>query len=111
MTALAVEGTEPTVGPDTLLECADLSDAADGRVDDLSKGTRMRLNLAGPLINRPELLFLDEPTSGQDPVGPTLPRGLVREAVDAGCTVFLATHDMAPHGAGMWTDAGRVAAS
>ena len=85
----------PVEDPDTLLERVDLADAAGRRADDLSKGMRMRLNLARALINRPELLFLDEPTSGQDPVRSALLRGLVREAADTGCTVFLTTHDMA----------------
>ncbi|GHD31596.1 ABC transporter ATP-binding protein [Nocardiopsis kunsanensis] len=84
----------PVEDPDTLLERVDLGDAADRRVSDLSKGMKMRLNLARALVNRPELLFLDEPTSGQDPVRAALLRGVVREAADAGCTVFLTTHDM-----------------
>lgn len=84
----------PVEDPDALIERVDLADAADRRVDELSKGMRMRLNLARSLINRPELLFLDEPTSGQDPVRSALLRGLVREVAEAGCTVFLTTHDM-----------------
>lgn len=84
----------PLEDPDTLLERVDPADAADRRVDDLSKGMRMRLNLARALVNRPELLFLDEPTSGQDPVRSALLRELVRDVADAGCTVFLTTHDM-----------------
>ncbi|MFW6639939.1 ABC transporter ATP-binding protein [Nocardiopsis algeriensis] len=85
----------PVEDPDVLLERVDLADAADRRVTDLSKGMRMRLNLARAMVNRPELLFLDEPTSGQDPVRSALLREAVREAADAGCTVFLTTHDMA----------------
>ncbi|ADH67107.1 MULTISPECIES: ABC transporter ATP-binding protein [Nocardiopsis] len=85
----------PVEDPGELLARVDLADAADRRVDDLSKGMRMRLNLARALVNRPELLFLDEPTSGQDPVRSALLREVVREAADRGCTVFLTTHDMA----------------
>ncbi|MCK9868490.1 ABC transporter ATP-binding protein [Nocardiopsis dassonvillei] len=84
----------PVEDPGELLARVDLADAADRRVDDLSKGMRMRLNLARALVNRPELLFLDEPTSGQDPVRAALLREVVREAADRGCTVFLTTHDM-----------------
>ncbi|GHD37551.1 hypothetical protein GCM10007147_45660 [Nocardiopsis kunsanensis] len=84
----------PVEDPDALLERVDLTDAADRRADELSKGMRMRMNLARSLINRPELLFLDEPTSGQDPVRSALLRGLVRETAQTGCTVFLTTHDM-----------------
>ncbi|NYH54803.1 fluoroquinolone transport system ATP-binding protein [Nocardiopsis arvandica] len=85
----------PVEDPDELLARVDLSEAADRRADDLSKGMRMRLNLARALVNRPDLLFLDEPTSGQDPVRAALLRGVVRAAADAGATVFLTTHDMA----------------
>ncbi|NKY98868.1 ABC transporter ATP-binding protein [Nocardiopsis alborubida] len=84
----------PVEDPGELLARVDLADAADRRVDDLSKGMRMRLNLARALVNRPELLFLDEPTSGQDPVRSALLREVIREAADRGCTVFLTTHDM-----------------
>ncbi|MFD6951368.1 ATP-binding protein [Nocardiopsis sp. TSRI0078] len=84
----------PVEDPDELLARVDLSDAADRRVDDLSKGMRMRLNLARALVNRPDLLFLDEPTSGQDPVRAALLREVVRGAAGAGATVFLTTHDM-----------------
>jgi fluoroquinolone transport system ATP-binding protein len=85
----------PVEDPGELLARVDLADAADRRVDDLSKGMRMRLNLARALVNRPELLFLDEPTSGQDPVRSALLRDVIRGAADRGCTVFLTTHDMA----------------
>ncbi len=46
-------------------------------------------------MNRPELLFLDEPTSGQDPVHAADIRDLIRAQAEAGRTVFLTTHDMA----------------
>lgn len=85
----------PVEDPDTLLERVDLADAANRRVSDLSKGMRMRLNLARAMVNRPELLFLDEPTTGQDPVRSALLREVIREAAEGGCTVFLTTHDMA----------------
>ncbi|MFD3685108.1 ABC transporter ATP-binding protein [Nocardiopsis sp. NPDC058631] len=85
----------PVEDPDALLERVDLADAANRRVTDLSKGMRMRLNLARALVNRPELLFLDEPTSGQDPVRSARLRDVIREAAEGGCTVFLTTHDMA----------------
>ncbi|MEY9214401.1 ABC transporter ATP-binding protein [Thermobifida halotolerans] len=85
----------PVADLDELLARVDLADAADRRAGDLSKGMRMRLNLARAMVNRPELLFLDEPTSGQDPVRAARLRGLVRAAAEAGSTVFLTTHDMA----------------
>ncbi|TDQ44253.1 ABC transporter ATP-binding protein [Actinorugispora endophytica] len=85
----------PTADVDELLERVDLADAAGQRAGTLSKGMRMRLNLARALVNQPELLFLDEPTSGQDPVRAAMLRDLVREQADQGRTVFLTTHDMA----------------
>ncbi|QBI55163.1 ABC transporter ATP-binding protein [Streptomonospora litoralis] len=77
-----------------LLELVELGAAADRRVDGFSKGMRMRLNLARALLNRPELLFLDEPTGGQDPVRAAALREVVREQARQGTTVFVTTHDM-----------------
>jgi fluoroquinolone transport system ATP-binding protein len=51
--------------------------------------------LARALLHRPELLFLDEPTAGLDPVTARRIRQVIREARDAGATIFLTTHDMA----------------
>ena len=50
-----------------LLEQFDLTDAADRRVENYSGGMRRRLDLAASLIDRPEVIFLDEPTTGLDP--------------------------------------------
>jgi fluoroquinolone transport system ATP-binding protein len=85
-------GVEPI---DALLELVDLADAADQRVATFSKGMQMRLNLARALLNRPEVLFLDEPSSGLDPIHAAGIRELIRAQADQGRTVFLTTHDMA----------------
>ena len=85
---------DPVEDPDELLARVDLTEAANRRAADLSKGMSIRLNLARALVSRPEVLFLDEPTSGQDPVRSALLRQVIREEVDRGCTVFLTTHDM-----------------
>ncbi|MDT0328599.1 ABC transporter ATP-binding protein [Nocardiopsis lambiniae] len=84
----------PVEDVDALLAAVDLTEAADRRLSDLSKGMRMRLNLARALVDRPDVLFLDEPTSGQDPVRAALVRDVVRGAAERGCAVFLTTHDM-----------------
>jgi ABC-2 type transport system ATP-binding protein len=55
---------------------------------------KQRLHLARGLLNDPEVLFLDEPTIGLDPVGARELRVLVRELADAGKTIFLTTHYM-----------------
>ena len=80
--------------PDRLLERVGLFEDGDKRVGEFSKGMRGRLTLARALLHRPELLFLDEPTAGLDPVTARRIRQVIREARDAGATVFLTTHDM-----------------
>ncbi|PSK98422.1 fluoroquinolone transport system ATP-binding protein [Murinocardiopsis flavida] len=100
--------------PAELLHRVGLAEFADRRAATFSKGMRMRLNLARALVNRPRLLFLDEPTSGQDPVHAAMLREVIRAEADRGATVFLTTHDM--HTADRLCDrlafvaAGRIAA-
>src|SRR5687767_12810079 len=79
---------------ESLLECIGLREDADKRVGEFSKGMRGRLTFARALLHRPELLFLDEPTAGLDPVSARRIRQVIREARDGGATVFLTTHDM-----------------
>ncbi len=78
----------------SLLRWVGLSDSLDRPLADLSKGMRGRVNLARSLVHDPELLFLDEPTAGLDPVNARLVRRLIREENARGTTVFLTTHDM-----------------
>jgi fluoroquinolone transport system ATP-binding protein len=85
----------PVEPVDGLLELVDLGAAADQRVATFSKGMQMRLNLARALLNRPEVLFLDEPSSGLDPVHAAGIRDLIRAQAAEGRTIFLTTHDMA----------------
>jgi len=84
----------PTLAPDEVLDQVGLSADADKRVEQFSKGMQIRLNLARSLINRPDLLFLDEPTGGLDPANARIVRDLIRAQQRRGCTVFLTTHDM-----------------
>lgn len=60
----------------------------------LSGGQQQAVNLAGALIGRPELVFLDEPTAGLDPRARRLTWDLIGAARDAGVAVLLTTHDM-----------------
>ena len=79
---------------DHLLDRVGLLEDADKRVAEFSKGMRVRLTLARALLHAPELLFLDEPTTGLDPVTARRIRQLIRDTRDEGVTVFLTTHDM-----------------
>jgi fluoroquinolone transport system ATP-binding protein len=85
----------PTEDPLTLLETVDLAGDAHTRVAKFSKGMQMRLVFVRALLNRPELLFLDEPTTGMDPVNARRIKDVIRRVRDQGLTVFLTTHDMA----------------
>ena len=85
---------ETAESPEDLLERVGLDRDADKRVGEFSKGMRGRLTLARALLHRPELLFLDEPTAGLDPVTARRIRHVIRSARDGGATVFLTTHDM-----------------
>lgn len=64
------------------------------RVETYSKGMRQRLMIARSLVNRPRVLFLDEPTTGLDPVSAATIQAIIREEQARGTTVFLTTHDM-----------------
>jgi fluoroquinolone transport system ATP-binding protein len=85
----------PALPPLEVLAEVDLTEAADQRVEQFSKGMKMRLNLARALLHDPELLFLDEPTSGQDPTRARRTRELIGKLKARGKTVFLTTHNMA----------------
>ncbi len=74
-----------------VLERFNLADAADRRASGYSGGMRRRLDLAASLIGRPEILYLDEPTTGIDPGSRLDIWRLVRELVDDGTTVLLTT--------------------
>ena len=65
------------------------------RVDRYSKSMRVRLSFARSILCRPRLLFLDEPTTGLDPVSARRIKDLILEHRARGATVFLTTHDMA----------------
>jgi ABC-2 type transport system ATP-binding protein len=76
---------------DDLLERVDLAGAADRRVGTYSGGMKRRLDLAAALVHQPRVLFLDEPTTGLDPVSRKTIWEEVRELNDEGTTVFLTT--------------------
>ncbi len=84
----------PTEDPMKLLEEVGLKDAAYKKAGAYSKGMKQRLVFARSLINRPEILFLDEPLSGLDPSTGKRIKNLILEKKQAGCTIFLTTHNM-----------------
>jgi fluoroquinolone transport system ATP-binding protein len=83
-----------TRDPMELLDAVGLADDANTRVGKYSKGMQMRLTFARSLLNDPELLFLDEPTSGMDPVNARKVKNIVLDMKARGRTIFLTTHDM-----------------
>jgi ABC-2 type transport system ATP-binding protein len=76
---------------DELLERFGLTDAGTRRVGTYSGGMRRRLDLAASLVTQPEVLFLDEPTTGLDPASRLELGNVVGELVGSGVTVFLTT--------------------
>jgi oleandomycin transport system ATP-binding protein len=76
---------------DELLGWFDLTDAADRPAKTYSGGMRRRLDLAASLVGRPGIVFLDEPTTGLDPVKREDMWGVVRDLVAEGATVLLTT--------------------
>jgi ABC-2 type transport system ATP-binding protein len=77
-----------------LLKRVDLVGREKDRVEGYSKGMKQRLMVARALVNRPKILFLDEPTDGLDPVSSENIRNVILEERERGATVFLTTHDM-----------------
>lgn len=76
------------------LERLDLSAWADRRVEDLSKGMQQKVQFVGTVIHEPELLILDEPFSGLDPINQDVLEGIVRDLQKNGITILLSTHLM-----------------
>jgi ABC-2 type transport system ATP-binding protein len=76
---------------DELLSTFDLADSADKQVKDYSGGMRRRLDIAASLIVTPGVLFLDEPTTGLDPVGRKSVWRMIRALAGSGVTVLLTT--------------------
>ncbi|MDX1614665.1 MAG: ABC transporter ATP-binding protein [Candidatus Promineifilaceae bacterium] len=80
--------------PDPLLTRVGLSSRADDAVEKYSKGMKRRLMVARSLVNKPRILFLDEPTDGLDPTSADNIRNIILEERERGAAVFLTTHDM-----------------
>ncbi len=88
----AIDSKETDQNPEQLLERVGLGDAVDRNAGGFSTGMKQRLALAMALVGDPELLVLDEPSSGLDPNGARELREIVREEADDGTTVFFSSH-------------------
>ncbi|MEF8852585.1 MAG: ABC transporter ATP-binding protein [Haloarculaceae archaeon] len=78
--------------PDEILETVGIADDADRKAAGYSKGMQQRLAFGMALVDDPDLLILDEPSTGLDPNGIQQMRSVVRERADAGTTVFFSSH-------------------
>jgi ABC-2 type transport system ATP-binding protein len=85
---------DESVGIDDLLADLGLKDAADTRYEDLSGGQKRRVCVGTALVNDPDLLFLDEPTTGIDPAGRRALWELLETRAAGGTTILVTTHDM-----------------
>jgi ABC-2 type transport system ATP-binding protein len=79
---------------DHWLERFELSDKRNAKVEELSKGNQQKVQLIGTLLHDPDLIILDEPQSGLDPVNMVLVRNLLRDLRNEGKTILLSTHMM-----------------
>ncbi|PTL59048.1 ABC transporter ATP-binding protein [Paraconexibacter algicola] len=86
-----MSATEATARAQELLALVELQDAADRLVSGFSGGMQRRLDLATALVHEPEVLFLDEPTTGLDPASRLTVWDEVRRINERGTTVFLTT--------------------
>ncbi len=84
-------GTSGTLAEE-LLEKVGLKDERSKRLGKFSHGMRKRMSLAAALINDPEVLLLDEPASGLDPLGTVFLRRLIRELSDENKTILISSH-------------------
>ncbi len=90
--AFAIDSKETDDEPYPLLERVGLEDAAGRKAGGFSTGMKQRLALAMALVGEPELLILDEPSSGLDPNGARELREIVQQEADGGTTVFFSSH-------------------
>ena len=87
-------GGVPKGRADEVLAMMELSDARDRKVGVYSLGMRQRLGVAAALLNRPEILILDEPASGMDPLSLHLVHSVLQKAAQTGTAVLLSTHHL-----------------
>jgi ABC-2 type transport system ATP-binding protein len=86
--------SEASVAAGGLLEAFGLADRADVRLQDLSHGNQQRVQLAVALVHDPELLVLDEPFAGLDPVAAGTMAGILEQRATAGTAVLFSSHQL-----------------
>ena len=79
---------------DELFEIFGLADSTGKRVEEFSKGMKMRLNFIRAVMHNPDILFFDEPTAGLDPVNAQKIKRYIVKLKNEGKTIFVTTHDM-----------------
>ena len=89
-----LEAAAAGTASDELLERLSLTDRARDELETLSLGNQQRVQLAAALVHRPELLVLDEPFSGLDPLGVDVLSGVLREEVARGVPVLFSSHQL-----------------
>jgi ABC-2 type transport system ATP-binding protein len=77
-----------------LLELMELTDAKDKLIVDYSMGMKKKVALASAVIHNPRVMFLDEPFNGIDPISVRAIRGVMRQLVENGATIFISSHVM-----------------
>jgi ABC-2 type transport system ATP-binding protein len=87
-----MEDTPTAAKAGDLLRDLGLAPHADERCEQLSKGMRQKVALAGALVHEPRLIVLDEPFTGLDAASARLVKSMLRERVNAGCSVIMTTH-------------------
>ena len=85
---------QDTVDVEPLMKRMGIWDDRDKKVGEYSKGMKIRLNFIRALLNKPKMLFLDEPTNGLDPANGRIMKDMIREFKEQGGTVFLTSHIM-----------------
>lgn len=77
-----------------LFAAVGMEEHIDKRVEDYSKGMKMRLNFIRSIMHNPDIIFFDEPTSGLDPINAHKVKLLIKDLKAKGKTIFITTHDM-----------------
>ncbi len=89
-----ISGTELNSRIDGLILKVGLLDAANRRIGTYSRGMMQRIGVAQALINNPDLVILDEPTGGLDPLGRLEMRDIIIDLKEQGKTVFFSSHEL-----------------